>query len=298
MRRRMLAAVVVTATAQTVGCATTGATYRSGVGERLLEHPPYYAGSGVGTDAAAVRWGHLPVAYQRGASHSPIFDPGHSPQLAELLDRMNRYLDSLGVSAALLSHAGSGSGSASGVPPDVQFGCAFQPGAFDEDCTERGDSVLGRAGQTMRLAVARPSPDWIAWVGSLMDQRGVDHVLVLSLEVGQYLTRQEGLAGRKVLELGTDHKVRFPWLTSLETPVSVVQLTGAVVGRDGRAVRTGAEGLLARRTSLPLSGLGAQALITDEDIASLLSARRDDLPGQPLTWEVGLRTMVRQLTGR
>lgn len=26
------------------GCATTGATFRSGVGDRYLEHPPYYAG--------------------------------------------------------------------------------------------------------------------------------------------------------------------------------------------------------------------------------------------------------------
>ena len=27
------------------GCATTGATFGSGVGDRMLEHPPYYAGA-------------------------------------------------------------------------------------------------------------------------------------------------------------------------------------------------------------------------------------------------------------
>ncbi|HZA51832.1 MAG TPA: hypothetical protein VE549_13900 [Myxococcaceae bacterium] len=34
----------------------------------------------------------------------------------------------------------------------------------------------------------------------------------------------------------------LPWLTSLETPVSVLQLTGALIDRSGQAVRIGAEG--------------------------------------------------------
>jgi hypothetical protein len=32
--------------------------------------------------------------------------------------------------------------------------------------------------------------------------------------------------------------------------VAVVQLTGAVVGRDGKAVRIGAEGMMAKRTNI------------------------------------------------
>src|SRR5690606_5469951 len=123
-------------------------------------------------------------------------------------------------------------------------------------------------------------------------------VLVLTLEVGQYFPQQTNFAGAKAVDLGTDHTVRLPWLTSLETPVSVVQLTGALVNRQGRAVRIGAEGMLARRTGLVQSGFGLQALIRDEDVAALRSARRADLPGEPLVWQVALQNLVSGLTGR
>ena len=96
----------------------------------------------------------------------------------------------------------------------------------------------------------------------------------------------------------TGYSVDVPWLTSLETPVSVLQVTGARVGRDGRAQRIGAEGLLARRTSLPISALGAQAMISDAEVEQARTARREDLPGQPLVWQVALRELVRGLIGR
>jgi hypothetical protein len=87
----------------------------------------------------------------------------------------------------------------------------------------------------------------------------------------------------------------LPWLTSLETPVAVLQLTGALVGRDGRAIRIGAEGLIARRTGLRFSAVGAQELITDDDVHRLRAARRESMAGAPLVWQVGLRTLVASL---
>ena len=76
------------------------------------------------------------------------------------------------------------------------------------------------------------------------------------------------------------------------------QLSGAAVGSDGRAVRIGAEGLIAKRTGIVASGLGMQALISDEDVERLRTLRREDLPGQPLVWQVALRHLIADLTGR
>ncbi|HSM60010.1 MAG TPA: hypothetical protein VK849_04395, partial [Longimicrobiales bacterium] len=59
----------------------------------------------------------------------------------------------------------------------------------------------------------------------------------------------------------------------------------------------GAEGLLARRTDLKLSAIGAQELVTDEDVERLLTERRDDLPGAPLVWQAALRNLVAGLLG-
>jgi len=288
-------------------CATTGATFRSGVGDAFPEHPPYYAGrpaASVATDTARV--GHLPVVYQRGAAQAPIFDPRSGPgtPVGALLDEMNAYLDSLGRATRLTVRLVEG-GKVSAVsfqattqPPDVHFGCVTATGAPGDDCAARGDSALGRGRQAMRLAVGRPSAEWTGWMGDVTRDVGVGRVLVLTLEVGQYLPRQTGWRGDKVVELGTGHVVTLPWLTSLETPVAVLQLTGALVDRDGRAVRIGAEGILAHRTRLPVSAVGGQELLRDEDVAQARTARRDDVPGRPLVWQVALRHLVAQLTGR
>jgi hypothetical protein len=275
-------------------CASTGATFQSGVGDKFLEHPPYYAGSSL--TAGAARTGHLPIVYQKGASQPAIFDPDMTPAMAALLNEMNRYVDSLGITVRLVegSQISAPSHERTGVPPDVHFGCATASGAPGDECAER-EGALGRGNQTMWLAVGRPSSEWIQWNSLMMDRAAVERSLVITLEVGQYLMRQRGLVGNKEVELGTSYVEKLPWLTSLETPVSVLQLTGALVGRDGKAIRIGAEGMLARRTSLPISALGAQALITDEEVERLRTARREDLPGNPLVWQISLRTLVTQL---
>lgn len=268
----------------TAGCA--GATVGSGVGDRLLERPPWYAGSG---PAAAARLRYLPIAYQRGGSQAEMFDPeARSGPVTALLDDMNRYLDSLGVGRTLEL------ATVEGMPPDVHFGCETDASG---DCLAPDGQTSDVGDPVMRLAVGRPSSAWTTGLATALEGDSA-LVLVLTLEVGQYLPQQTNFAGAKALDLGTDHTVRLPWLTSLETPVSVIQLTGALVNREGRAVRIGAEGMLARRTGLVQSGFGLQALIRDEDVAALRSARRSDLPGEPLAWQVALRNLVGGLTGR
>ena len=271
-------------------CATTGATFGSGVGERQLEHPPYYLGASTTLDAARIA--RFPVAWQPGASQPASFDPSGeagSP-VATLLREMNAFIDSILPGRAIPAVSGAGR-----VSPNVYFGCERDA---SDDCVERGDSVLGRQGTTMRLAAERPSASWISRNAALLDSAGATHSLVITLEVGQYWARQKGLRGAKSVELGAGHEVPLPWLTSLETPVSVLQLTGAVINRDGKAVRIGAEGLLAQRTSIVASGFGAQRLISDEEVERARTERRTDLPGQPLVWRPALCRLLAELAGQ
>ena len=270
-------------------CATTGATFGSGVGDRQLEHPPYYAGSV--SHSGVTRVARFPVMYQRGASQFSAFDPSGEPEsaIAALLHEMNAFVDSLSGGASLPVVTGAGV-----VSPNVYFGCDRNGG---EDCVERGDSVLGRQGTTMRLAVERPSPAWIARNATLLDSAGASHTLVITLEVGQYWTRQSGLRGSKSVELGTGYVTPLPWLTSLEAPVTVLQLTGALINRQGKAARIGAEGVLAVRSPIVASGFGAQRLITDDDVQEVRTLRRVDLRGQPLAWQAALCQLLMQLAG-
>jgi len=296
MRRTVMqSAVSLGLVLYATACASTGATYRSGVGDAFLEKAPYYAGASASSVSASVgKVTHTPIVFQSGATQAPMFDPetGHDSAIAKLLGEMNAYLGTLKVAAPIAVDA------TGAVAPDVHFGC-LTPGAMaGEDCTARGDSALGRGRQTMRLAVGRPSEAWVASTQSQLAQSGATHTLVITLEMGQYLMRQTGWRGSKSVELGSGNVQSLPWLSSLETPVPVLQLTGALIDNTGKAVRIGAEGIAAQRTRLLVSAVGGQELFGDEEVARVRIARRDDLPGQPLAWQVALRTLVAELTGQ
>ena len=282
---RILARIsYIAAAAIAAGCATAGATYKSGVAPESFDRPPFYTGATVAPNARRVA--HLPIRYQRSAEN---FDPngGAGSPAGRLVAEMNAYLDSLALSSRL-----SPSSPEQGTAPDVHFGCNTDPIG---DCAEAGET--DGTNRRLELSVGRPSQDWIAWLDGTLGQT-TDATLLITLELGQYWPRQKGLSIHKEVRLGTDYSVPIPWLTSLEQPVAVVQLTGALVGRDGRAIRIGAEGLSAKRSPLLLSAMGAQGLVTDEDLERVRTLRREDLAGQPLVWQVALQHLVTQLTGR
>jgi hypothetical protein len=288
-------------------CATTGATLGSGVGDAMLSRSPWYAGARTTPVAAdSTRVGAAPMLYQKRDGQGEVFDPSGAAgsPMATLLGEMNAYLDSLTAAngstpVRLLEGGPAGIRPAMrGTPPDVRFGCLREGNLPGEDCASRGDSALGRNPtlNQMKLEVGRPSPDWITWFADETANSGVAHALVLTVEIGEYLPRQTGLSGQKSVDLGSNHVQALPWLTSLEQPLQVIQLTGALVGRDGKAVRIGAEGIVAKRTRIMASGFGLTALITDEDVAALRTLRREDLPGRPLAWQEAMRTLVKELT--
>jgi hypothetical protein len=306
-RRTLIAGALLVFAMTATACASTGATFRSGVGDSFPEHAPYYAGvSASSAGGSAARIGYLPIVFQRGASQAPIFDPRSGPgtPVGALLTEMNAYLDTLARASGLGARLAEG-GKVSAVthaattsPPDVRFGCITETGAPDDECLVDQSGALGRGRQQMRLAVGRPSPEWTAWIQELLANAASDRVLLVTLEIGQMLPRQTSLRGDKEIELGTRHVERLPWLTSLATPVQVLQLTGAVVDREGKALRIGAEGILARRTRLLVSAVGGQETLSDADVQEARTQRREDLPGQPTAWRVALRDLVSQLTGQ
>jgi hypothetical protein len=264
-----------------LGACSAGSVF-SGTSDTLFDAPPYYAGAGMPAGAAVA---HLPVGYQRGATLPSMFDLSDSPgtPVARLLAEMNAYLDSLDVSRPLPA------GAPAGRAPDVQFGCEMD---MTDDCVREP----GR--RDKRLALLPPSRSWVQSVSAAAADAGVGYVMVITLETGNILPRQRNLRGDKEIQLGTGYSLDAPWLTAIDRPASTLQLTGAVVDGDGRVVRMGAEGLVARRTNLLVGSLGAQALISDEDVERARSARREDLPGRPLVWEVALRNLTAQLAGR
>ena len=256
-----------------------------------MDKAPYYRGD---VAPAGARLAVLPVSAPairtfRGDTSAP-------PQLRALLDTIDNRLATL-VAGPRLATTALIEGA-----PRVRFGCdapdepttRFRSALYSPGCNEV-DETTGRHNQ---LDVTSGTKAWRDRVAGVLDSAGADHLLIVSVEMSDQWPVQKGWSIAKEVRLGTGHSVGIPWLSSLEVPVSVVQLTGMLVDRTGKVRRSGAEGLLAVKTSSAASLMGIQKAVSDEDIARLrVGQRRTELPGAPLVWESALETLVAQLAG-
>lgn len=282
-------ALSATALVGLAACASTGGTYRSGVGDTMLRQPPWIAGQPLPAGSALLV---LPATVQTGATQPHIFERAatEGPAMTALLAGVNQALDSVGRDGN--ARRGEPIAGRSAIAPDVYFGCVTSGPAFD--CLPRPakGGLLSRDQLRQRLAVGRPSREWVAALQPQLDDTHTTHALVITLEVGQLYPNVRGLTAAKTVLLGRNHEQPVPWVSDADVPVMVLQLTAAVVDREGRAVRIAAEGLAAKRTGLLLNVLEAQSLWSDKDIEQLRTAVREDLPGRPLVWRQALDDLL------
>ena len=157
------------------GCASTGATFRSGVGDSYPAHPPYAAGKDV---ASGTGIGLLPISYQRGSTAPANFDPKSGPgtALGELVAEMNRLgrrNDELvarkAAEIAALDRQLQGLGEALGERQTVQqvvlagiagscAACGTILGTGDRFCSHCGKAVAGIEGDAAEPPPPPPPP--------------------------------------------------------------------------------------------------------------------------------------------
>lgn len=242
---------------------------------RTVRQPPYYHGKAV---AGPARTGHLPVRVV-GALGIP---EGWAPtaSLEKLAAEINGWLDASERSAALSPPAAT-------PAPSVYLGCSLD--LADECDVDARENVLATTGG---------SRAWRASIAQAMADAGVDRLLALELRLAPMWIHQRNLKGSKEVALGTGFRQPLPWLTSLDTPVWVLLVSGSVIDAEGKVQRRGAEGIWALRTPFRASALRAQKLISPEDVEAVRSKlRRDDLPDSPLAWQAAVEELVRQLLG-
>ena len=149
----------------------------------------------------------------------------------------------------------------------------------------------------MVLHLRRPSAAWQQATRELLAREGASHAVVVALGVSQYPKGREGVFGKKVV-LGTGHEEPIRFLTAEDKLLEVLQVTGVLVDAQGRVVRAGAEGILARDTPFAAQVFDVEKVLDDRTLQQALTVeRRADLPGSPLKWEVALGNLVAGLRG-
>ena len=175
--------------------------------------------------------------------------------------------------------------------PSVRLGCAGDA-EIGDDLGEDCDPKL----RAMHLAVTQSSKKWRAAFLPAISGVEANHLLRIELAVRDHWLAQKGLSGKKEVRLGSDYAQPAPWLTSLDTPVAVLQIEGVLVGPEGKVVRSAVQGIYATRTRFGESVVGLQRVMTEEDVARVRTElRRQDRPETPLVWESALDALVRDL---
>ena len=241
--------------------------------------PPYYDGK---LKSAPRNPAHVTIEFRsEPATLDPT--PEDSPALAALLDSLRAEIDRQSRTTRLPVDprlAGR---------PDIRFG--VRRGGIGPDGIPRGLTEIDtREPRRMNFEVEGPAKAWKREVAAAMPD-SVSVLVSVQLGFDELWVRQKDWKGNKSIEIGTDRAVPVPWLTSLDDPVQVLLLTGAVSDRSGKVLRVGAEGLIARRTGMPASIVGVQEILTEEDLASVMEARE----GKDPAWRVALRNLVANL---
>jgi hypothetical protein len=244
----------------------------AGIQRGNFDRAPFYDGKVPG---GLARVAHAPVGYRSDVgSLDPT--PAKSPALAAMMDSLRAELGRLRPGLQLAFEAPA-SGS-----PDVYFGA--RRGGVGADGAILGPTEIDpREPRRMAFDVETPGKTWRERVSAAGP---ADAVLVIQLGFGELWVRQADWKGNKQIEIGTGRKVPVTWLTSLDDPVQVLQLTGALVSREGKLLRLGAEGIAARRTGMTASVLGAQEVFTEADLAPLAGES---------AWREALRALVEGL---
>jgi hypothetical protein len=149
----------------------------------------------------------------------------------------------------------------------------------------------------MVMHVRKPSPAWSQAMAALLTREGAQYAVAVTLAVTQYPKGREGFFGKKVV-LGTGYEERIEFLTAEDKLLEVLQLTGVLVDAQGRVVRAGAEGILARDTPFAAQVFDVSKVLDDRTLERVLTQeRRKDLAGDPPKWKVALGNLVAQLRG-
>ena len=150
----------------------------------------------------------------------------------------------------------------------------------------------------MIVHYAKPAAGWKAAAGDLALREGATRIVVTQLDFVQYPKADKGFFGKKVV-LGTHHEKDVRFLSALDKPIEVLQISGAVLDTDGRELCAGAEGIVGSDSPFWVQVLEAGKDIDDEMLARVLhSERREDVPGAPLAWQVAADQLLWNLLRR
>lgn len=229
---------------------------------------------------------HLPLDVADRYKTDPFFKSG-GRSLQPLMKIISKYIDSLQLSAKLETDQLSIPGG-----PRLFIG-NFE--SFDAPPEAKHMRNENDKYPPMIIHIEKPAKEWkTALLQSLTAVNG-NFLVIMNLSFAEFPKADKGLVGKKVV-LGIHYEQSLNFLTAIDKPVEVLQITGMLLDREGNILRAGSEGILAKDTPFSLQIFNIQKEIDRKAIDKLINEeRREDLPDKPLKWKVAVNNLYAKL---
>ena len=150
----------------------------------------------------------------------------------------------------------------------------------------------------MIVHFVKPKPNWTHELQKLAHSEQARRVVVTQLDFVQYPKADKGFFGKKVV-LGSQHEDKVRFLSALDKPIEVLQLSGVVFDENGAELCAGAEGIVGSDAPFWVQVLEAGKDIDDDTLDHVLHhERRQDIPGAPLNWQAAADQLMWNLLRR
>lgn len=261
---------------------------------------PYYRIVKKTPPATNARIGFVAPALDAQAMENPTFRDARMPALLEAMNQFNR--DSLNLQPLNLKAAKPTDA------PDIFLGSILQgqrPLYITTDCAQAKESPE----YCVRLAGQLGNKAWMQQLQAQMAHNQLDYALVLQLGEGYLYPNgkmkkvnalvEKRSAPQAGLDMGTNFWLPMSQkLVATNKPIDVLFLKGFLIGKDGKVIRMGAEGITAASKARFLEQVvNISHEFSEAELNSVQhDIRREDLPGKPLNWQVAARQLVKTLT--
>jgi len=288
-KRSRMAGAILTGVVAAAGCQFEE-WQSAGFGRTdFLKRAPFYVSYGTkGVSAGAntaTTVGCIAIAVDR-AGRTVLLDAGGEAALQPLLAAMNTRLEK-GQRCKPLAGTSLPEDGAPYLCAGSNNGESTSPAHNDDD--DQHDQ------SRMVLSIQPPSKEWRADLARVLQENAVQQLLIVRLGLADYPQSSKGIFGKRVI-LGTGHERPLKFVTPTDQQIPVLQITGVRLDRDGRILRAGAEGVIAKESGFVVRMvLRATEVLSPEELQNALWARRTDLPNRPLTWEVAFDELVTRL---
>lgn len=145
----------------------------------------------------------------------------------------------------------------------------------------------------MGIYTLGPRKSWRNELRELCKSNNLENTIYMQIDIQDYWPHESNTFSPSLIVLGSGYQLTIPPLT-LGRTMKVLHISGALINKNGKILRAGAEGIAAAiPESIPDSVILFRNYFNAEMIEKIIShKKRTDISGEPPAWQIALHNLL------